>query len=83
MIITTRGSIKFSEGSEGPTSVSVPKIYSFEVKISPDSKNQFSLCFSVDNCASLKLEKSLINENGVTSLDTIVSFDDYFDIERL
>jgi len=65
MKITTRGSIKFSEGSEGPTSVSVPKIYSFEVKISPDSKNQFSLCFSVDNCASLKLEKSLINENGV------------------
>jgi hypothetical protein len=64
MKITTRGLIKFSEGNEDPTSSDLPNIYNFEVVIDPDNINRFVLYFSVDNCASLALEKSLIDENG-------------------
>ena len=64
MKITTRGSIKFSEGNEDPTSLSLPNIYNFEVAFDADNINRFVLYFSVDNCASLVLEKSLIDENG-------------------
>ena len=64
MKITTRGSIKFSEGNEDPTSSSLPNIYNFEVAFDADNINRFVLYFSVGNCASLALEKSLIDENG-------------------
>ena len=64
MKITTRGLIKFSEGNEDPASSDLPNIYNFEVVIDPDNINRFVLYFSVDNCASLALEKSLIDENG-------------------
>ena len=64
MNITTRGSIKFSEGNEDPMSSDVPNIYSFEVALDANNINRYVLYFSVDNCASLVLEKSLIDEAG-------------------
>ena len=63
MRITTRGLIKFSEGNEDPTSLDLPVIHSFEVKMDPVNRNSYRLHFSVDNCAGLELEKSLIDEN--------------------
>jgi hypothetical protein len=64
MKITTRGSIKFSEGNEDPTSSDLPNIYNFEVAFDAVNINRYVLYFSVDNCASLVLEKSLIDEKG-------------------
>ena len=62
MTITTRGSIKFSKGNEDPTSLSLPIIHNFEVGFDPNNINRYVLYFSVDNCASLRLEKSLLDD---------------------
>ena len=62
MTITTRGSIKFSKGNEDPASLSLPIIHNFEVGFDPNNINRYVLYFSVDNCASLRLEKSLLDD---------------------
>ena len=74
-LITTRGSIKFSDGFEDPVSSDPPVINNFSASINPDNINQFTLYFSVDNYKTLVLEKSFIDINGNTVADSILNTD--------
>jgi len=70
-LITTRGSVKFSEGLEDSASSNPPVINNFSVSINSDDINKFTLYFSVDNYETLILEKSFIGADGNIVPDSI------------